>query len=134
MGNKIVQGTVIHGNGLGHTVGMPTANLDYDIENFNIENGVYATKVKIIKSCLNGEVEIIDKFGVTNVGTKPTIDTDSNISIETHILDFDDTIYGYTMYVEFVKKIRDIKKFYDLKAVKDQVDKDIVEARKIFNI
>lgn len=131
MGNKIIQGTVIHGNGLGRTVGMPTANLDFDRENLNIENGVYATRVKIIVFRVNGETEIIDKYGVTNVGLRPTVDNFDKVSIETYILDFNDMIYGQTMHIEFVKKLRDIKKFSDLEALKEQVDKDIVETRKI---
>lgn len=134
MENRIVQGTVIHGRGLGHTVDMATANLDYDKDNFKIDSGVYATKVKIIRLCMDGNVEFEDKYGVTNVGTKPTVDDDENISIETHIIDFDDIIYGYTLHVEFVKRIRDIEKFSDLNVLKAQVDKDIEEARKIFSI
>ena len=45
---------------------------------------------------MDGNVEIEDKYGVTNVGTKPTVDNDENISIETHIIDFDDII-NYTI-------------------------------------
>ena len=119
-----IKGEVIHGKGLGKFVGMPTANLDFDIVNANmdIDMGVYASLVHLEK----------EYIGVTNIGTRPSVDNDKTISIETHILDFDRDIYGEIIEIELLEKIRDIKKFNNIEEVKKQVDKDILVAKKIY--
>lgn len=117
-----IKGKVIHGKGLGKIVGMPTANLDFDITNTKIDIGVYASVVYLEK----------EYVGVTNIGTRPSVDNDKKISIETHILDFDRDIYGEIIEIELIEKIRDIKKFNNLEEVKMQVDKDKLVAKKIY--
>lgn len=117
-----IKGKVIHGKGLGKIVGMPTANLDFDITNTKIDIGVYASVVYLEK----------EYVGVTNIGTRPSVDNDKKISIETHILDFDRDIYGEIIEIELIEKIRDIKKFKNLEEVKMQVDKDKLVAKKIY--
>lgn len=117
-----IKGKVIHGKGLGKIVGMPTANLDFDITNTKIDIGVYASVVYLEK----------EYVGVTNIGTRPSVDNDKKISIETHILDFDRDIYGEIIEIELIEKIRDIKKFKNLEEVKIQVDKDKLVAKKIY--
>lgn len=116
---KIV-GKVIHGNGNGKKVGMPTANIDIKDAEQNIEYGVYAAIVYIN-----------DKkyFGVCNIGNRPTIDDKK--TIEVNIIDFDEDIYDKEIKIDLISKLRDIKKFNNLKEVKTQVDKDIKRVREI---
>lgn len=111
MQNKCVKGIVVHGDGRGKKIGMPTANLEYQS---GIENGVYATKVTIDDKIYKA---------VTNVGTRPSVDNKNYI--EAHIIDFDEEIYGKEISIEFIKKLRETKKFESLTEVKKQVEKDI---------
>lgn len=112
-----ITSVVVMGNQLGRTVGMPTAN--FDSSKISVElpsDGVYGSKVILP----NGE----EKFGVTNIGTKPSVDDSGFHNVETHILDFDGDLYGQSLTVKIVKHIRDIKKFNSLDDVKAQVDLD----------
>jgi riboflavin kinase/FMN adenylyltransferase len=116
-----VTGKVIRGkNRGGRLLGIPTANLKLINEVFP-KNGVYAV-----------EVIYEDKtyHGVANIGFNPTFG-DNALSVETHILDFNQNIYGETIRVIFVKRLRDEKKFDNLEALKAQIQKDIEVARKI---
>ena len=120
----ILKGTIIHGKALGRTVGMPTANLL--VEQGEIPTpGVYATKI------------IIDEekfYGVTNIGQRPTIDQESDISIETFIIDFERDIYNEYITLEVHKYLRPIRTFSNLQAVKEQVEKDVKEAKKYLDM
>jgi len=79
-------------------------------------------------------VEIDGKFysGVTNVGTNPTVNNGDNITVETHITDFNDDIYGKKIFVSFIEKIRDEKKFADITELVSQIDKDCIASKQIF--
>jgi riboflavin kinase/FMN adenylyltransferase len=67
---------------------------------------------------------------MTNVGTKPTFG-DNTITIETHILDFDEDLYGRTIQLEFIEKIREVTKFPSLDALMEQLKKDELITKKI---
>lgn len=117
----ILSGKVVHGKALGRTVGMPTANLC--IEKGTIpEDGVYATRISI-----KGKSYI----SVTNIGRRPTVDKESYITVETHIIDFDQEIYGEQAELEVHKFLRPVQKFESLQAVQKQVQID-VETAKIY--
>ena len=77
-------GIVIHGRGIGKHVGTPTANIEIAKNTFLPKTGVYVADI-----LLSGKIY----YGVTHIGTRPTLDNDSFISIETHIFDFDKDIY-----------------------------------------
>lgn len=117
-----VSGEVVHGKGIGRSVGMPTANVDYKEWPKGLTCGVYSSTVNV-----NGE----EFLAVTNVGSRPSIDNDKKILIETHILDFDKDIYGDIVTVNFYKYLRGVQKFEGLEEVKKQVDKDIKYTREI---
>ena len=102
---------------------MPTANLEPDGPTSYPEPGVYSTRVK-----LRGK----SYMGVTNVGTRPSVDCFDYVTIETFILDFDDTIYGERMMLEFCFYLRPIHKFDSLDEVKRQVEKDSLLTREYF--
>ncbi len=117
--NKIV-GKVIHGNGNGKKVGMPTANIDIKEVDTNIEYGVYGAIVYVKQK---------KYLGVCNIGNRPTIDDLK--TIEVNIIDFDEDIYDQEIEIDLIMKLRDIKKFDNLNEVKKQVDKDIKKVREI---
>lgn len=118
----ILEGEVVHGKALGRTVGMPTANLHISCGELP-EVGVYATRIKIDDKVFNS---------VTNVGRRPTVDEEEQITVETYILDYAEDIYGKNVVLEVCRFLRPVKKFHNLEEVHEQVERDIVEARKYF--
>ena len=112
-----VSGTVIEGRQLGRTIGFPTANIKPDSRYKLIPaNGVYVV-----------EVRLEDKLypGMLSIGSNPTVNDDNSFrSIEVHILDFDNDIYGQNISVIFRKKLRDEKKFDNLKQLMEQMGHD----------
>jgi riboflavin kinase/FMN adenylyltransferase len=109
-----LSGEVIHGKKLGRTIGFPTANLKYN-QNFILPKiGVYYTNIKVNNNIYKG---------ITSVGNNPTVEG-KTLTIETYILDFNKDIYGETIDISFIKKIRDEKKFNSLEDLKDQLEKD----------
>ena len=121
--NYALQGIVLKGNRLGRTIGVPTCNLVADKDKILPPKGVYFTRVFV-----NGE----QYFGVTNVGCKPTVSNEGAVGIETHILDFDEDIYGKVVKVEFLHFQRAEQKFADLEGLKQQLQLDIKNAREYF--
>ena len=113
-------GEVVRGKGLGRTVGMPTANL-HVLEGEIPELGVYAGRV---------EVQGSQYKAVTNIGKRPSVDQDQQITVESYIIDFEGDLYGREMKLELVKYLRPVQKFSGLEGVLEQVKKDIVEAKK----
>lgn len=119
-----LKGVVVSGNHLGRTIGFPTANLGlYDPLKLVPGNGVYAVDVY-----LSGK----RYRGICNIGTRPTVNAGKNISIETHILDFNEDIYGLDLHLGFVDRIRDERKFSDLGQLKAQLEKDKIDAVRFF--
>ena len=116
----ILTGEVVHGKGLGRTVGMPTANL-LVMEGELPEAGVYAGRV---------EVEGNQYKAVTNIGNRPSVDCDQQVTVERFIMDFEGDLYGKQMKLELVKYLRPVQKFSGLEGVLEQVKKDIAEAKK----
>ena len=115
--NYFFSGLVIEGNKLGRTIGYPTANLQIaDEQKLIPANGVYAVEVK---------VEGFDKVykGMMNIGVRPTIDGTNRVT-EVNIFDFDETIYGKSVKVFLVKRLRSEIKFNGLDALKEQLAKD----------
>jgi len=115
--NYMLSGIVVEGQQVGRKIGYPTANLaPKDNEKIVPANGVYATWVLV-----EGELY----SGMLNIGHRPTlIEKANHETIEVHILGFDKDIYGETVTLQIVKKLRGEKKFASLKALKTQIDKD----------
>ena len=112
--NYIVEGKVIGGKQLGRTIGFPTANLKFKENLILPRPGIYATKVYIKDKVY---------MGATNIGFNPTVRAEK-LSIETHILKFSQDIYGETIKIEFLERLRDEKKFDSLDRLKEQLKKD----------
>lgn len=107
---------VIEGQKLGRQLGFKTANLFYPDNLVEIGRGVYKVKVDY-------KGETFD--GIANYGLRPTVTNTDKATLEVHILNFDQDIYGEEIKVTFIKKIRDEKKFESLEELKNQIKEDI---------
>ena len=115
-----LKGMVVDGRRMGRTLGFPTANIVADPEMAVPANGVYITKTFTHNRWLNS---------ITNVGYAPTVrGREGRFSIETHILDYHDDLYGREIEVCFFKKLRGEKRFESVDALKRQVVEDIERA------
>lgn len=117
-----MSGRVVHGDELGRTIGFPTANLPMKRLVAPIK-GVYAVEVQGLS----------DKPlpGVANIGTRPTV-SGVRQQLEVHLLDVDMDLYGRHIDVIIREKIRDEQRFSSLDALKQQIENDVVTARKYF--
>jgi riboflavin kinase/FMN adenylyltransferase len=118
-----IRGKVVKGRSRGGSqLGFPTANIKLHDE-LCPKFGVYAVTVETIHG----------KFmGVANIGYSPTFD-DHIFTIEVHILDFDQDIYGTRIRVNMVARLRDEKKFANIRELSDQIRKDIENAKEILS-
>lgn len=117
-----IDGTVVAGAQRGRTIGFPTANLETPNELLP-PYGVYATTTS-----LDG----IIYPSVTNIGIRPTVDQSGRVTIETHIFDLERDIYGASVRVGFVQRLRDEMKFESLDVLKAQIADDCARARVLF--
>ena len=122
-----LNGTVVHGNEIGRTIGFPTCNLLVDETMVTPPNGVYVTNC-IIRREQDGRVKEEKHPAVTNIGVKPTIGTFAK-NVETHIFDFEEDLYGKDIRVEFLKMTRPEVRFDGLEALKEQIARDCAQAR-----
>ena len=117
-------GIVIHGDKRGRTIGFPTANIGLTQEFIIPRLGVYAVKIKIDNEWYNG---------VCNVGIKPTFNQGTSTpSVEVHIFEFDQDIYGKEATVEWHQFIRNEQKFSGIKELVAQIEQDKLRALKYF--
>ncbi len=114
----IVKGVVVEGKKLGRKLGFPTANILIS-EDLDVENGVYRSKVTI--STLQSKTQY---HAVTNIGHNPTIGVESR-RVESYIIGYNGDLYGQTIEVELLDKIRDELKFESIDLLREQVLKDI---------
>lgn len=117
-----VCGRVVHGEKRGRSIGFPTANIQMFRNNSPI-TGVFAVTLTGVG---NSEIS-----GVANVGTRPTFEGAAMVLLETHLLNFNQDIYGREVEVHFRKKIRDEMRFQSLDELKKQIQKDVADAQKI---
>lgn len=113
-------GTVENGNHLGRTLGFPTLNLYPKAEKMLPPRGVYLSGVCV------GEKHY---FGVTNIGSKPTVQQRDKISVETYVYDFDEEIYGQEIGVELLAFRRAEKKFQSVDELQQQIKKDLEDGK-----
>ena len=109
-----MMGNVVHGNALGRTIQMPTANIIPDANKKLLPFGVYASIV---------EVNQKSYYGVTNNGKKPTIGN-YNVGVETYIMDFNEDIYDQPIKVSFFEYLRTEERFPNLTALRRQLQAD----------
>ena len=112
-----IDGLVVKGRQLGRTINFPTANLQLSEKYLLPEtNGVFITKIKVRDKIYKS---------ITNIGYNPTVSNEQNKKfIETHILDFDDDIYGEKIEIYFYEFLRNEQKFESFDHLKEQLKKD----------
>lgn len=120
----VLTGTVRHGRGLGSSRLFPTANLIIPPHVLVPSHGVYVTRATLEDGT--------SYAAVTNVGTRPTVNSGSDITVEACLLDFEGDLYGKTLRVEFFQHLRDEIRFDSLDALKAQIAADADTARAYF--
>ena len=120
----MMTGKVVKGDGLGKKINYPTANIFIE-ETYKIipKDGVYLVETIIKDKLFNG---------MMNIGHRPTIGT-KNKSIEVHLFNFNEDIYGQVISIKMISKIRDEKKFSSIQALKEQLVKDENYCLKLIN-
>jgi riboflavin kinase/FMN adenylyltransferase len=117
-----VDGTIVEGKKRGQTIGFPTANLATDNELIP-PNGVYATTMTI---------DGIVHAGLTNIGIRPTFG-ETDVTIETHLLRYSGDLYGRSVRLGFVQRLRDERRFEDVDALRAQIEADQRRAERLFS-
>jgi riboflavin kinase/FMN adenylyltransferase len=117
-----LDGTIVEGRKRGKTIGFPTANMVTDNELIP-PHGVYATTTTI-----DGLVHA----GLTNIGVRPTFD-ETEPTIETHLLQYSGDLYGRTVRLAFVQRLRDERRFDDVHALRAQIEADQRRAEHLFS-
>ena len=110
-----LSGDVVSGNKIGRTIGFPTANIDVHSEKLIPKSGVYAVKIIIAEKAFSG---------MLNIGSRPTVDTSNKKTIEAHIFDFQENLYGKKIKIVFKKYIREERKFENKEALRQQLFQD----------
>ena len=119
-----MSGTVITGDGRGRTIGIPTANVNIPASKAMPLNGVYACWAQV------GEEK---HQAVVNIGLRPTFKTgELRPRVEAHLLDYAADLYGQTVTLEFIERLRDEQKFSSVDALIAQIHADIITARGMF--
>jgi riboflavin kinase/FMN adenylyltransferase len=126
LGRRVsISGVVVKGSERGKSLGFPTANIDYEADILP-PKGVY-----VVRALLGRK-----KYpAIANIGTRPSFEKQiSKLYLEVHILDFSKNIYGKRLEVEFLKKVRNEKKFTSPQQLIQQIQKDESFAREYFKI
>jgi riboflavin kinase/FMN adenylyltransferase len=116
-----LSGEVIRGKARGRTLGFPTANVAA-VQEIKPANGVYAAQARV-------DGELID--AAVSIGIVPTFDNGNDLSVEAYLLDFDGDLYGQTITLEFVKRLRPERRFDGPEALIAQITEDVKQVRDI---
>ena len=115
-----IEGVVGHGRQLGRQLGFPTANLLVD-EALSAEDGVYASQA---------EVGGVWYDAMSNLGTNPSVGGRVR-RLETHLFDFEGSLYGCRLRVELLHKVRDERRFASVDELRAQIEKDCTTIREL---
>jgi riboflavin kinase/FMN adenylyltransferase len=115
-----IRGTVVHGAGRGRDLGFPTANLE-GIETLLPAEGIYAGRAYVDGRSWSAAISL---------GPNPTFD-DGRLKAEVHLLDFCGMLYGRTIEVDFLSRLRDIQRFHSVAELVSQMDRDLEATRRI---
>lgn len=119
----VLSGRVVSGRRLGHTLGIPTANLALPPSLLRPRFGVYAAK-----AYFDGQA----RLAVVNIGSRPTVGG-SHVTVEPWILDFDGDLYGHMLRLEFYTFLRPERKFSSLEALKSEIQRNAEQVRAYFH-
>ncbi|MFN6568960.1 bifunctional riboflavin kinase/FAD synthetase [Dendronalium sp. ChiSLP03b] len=126
-------GVVVQGQQLGRTIGFPTANIQLPQDKFLPRKGVYAVRVSILSKTSDETVPQPQNLGVMNIGDRPTVNGTCS-SVEVHLFDWSDDLYGKKLAVQLVEFLRPEQKFPSLEALKTQIQLDCTVARKVLSV
>lgn len=120
-----IEGTVVSGHQLGRKLGYPTANLGIDtLVGEMPAPGVYAAHCRLA----DGRV----LKAMLNVGYRPTVEQGgAEVSIEAHLLDFDEDLYGQRIQLKLISRIRDERRMVSLQELREQLARDLEVVRQI---
>ena len=121
--NHSLSGVVVLGDQRGRTLGFPTANIEVDSKLLLPGDGIYATW-----AIIDGKRH----KSATSIGVRPTFDLTQRL-VEVFIMDFDADLYGQTVRLEFIKKVRDQEKFDGLEALVKQINQDVDDCRQVLD-
>ena len=118
--NYLLTGEIIMGQGIGRKINFPTVNL-HIAEDYKLipHKGVYIVRANFNEKSI---------FGIMNIGFRPTVGGKGQ-TIEIHLLDFKEDLYGSNMQIEVLKRLRDEKKFESIQELAEQISKDEKSAR-----
>jgi riboflavin kinase/FMN adenylyltransferase len=117
-------GAVVHGDGRGSRLGVPTANLSPPPERLIPAGGIYA--------CLAHTERLGTHPAAANVGTRPTFDGHA-MTVEAHLLEFNGNLYDQTLALDFIARLRDEVAFPDVESLMAQMQKDIARTQEILD-
>jgi riboflavin kinase/FMN adenylyltransferase len=120
-----ISGEIVFGAQRGRVLGFPTAN----IKLFEEKKALPANGVYVVDCFLDDK----KYYGIMNIGYRPTFENKHELVLETHILNFNSDIYGRTLKIEFLKRLRDEKKFESRDALIHQIEYDKNVAQRIIN-
>ena len=115
-----ITATVEHGKGLGRHLGAPTFNQTPQATLLIPARGVYLTRCNVAGQ---------EYYGLTNIGTHPTVDVDAQLNLETHLLHFEGDLYQKELRIEFLDYIRPEQRFESKEALQKQIQQDIKAAQ-----
>lgn len=137
-----MSGHIQHGDKRGRTIGFPTANVPLHRETPAV-SGVFAVRLwgrelGVCKNLLDSDIDFHQGSegkqginGIANIGYRPTVDGKKGL-LEVHLFDYEGDLYGKLVHVDFLHKIRDEMKFDSFEILKEQILKDVVEAKEYF--
>jgi len=118
-----LRGPVIHGDGRGKSINVPTANIGYSREKMIPANGIYACWAYVQEERYRAAI---------NIGINPTFTPDKQIpNVEAHLLDFEREIYGQDVRLEFVARLRDELRFDSVDVLVEQIWRDVEQTKRI---
>lgn len=120
-----IAGKVVHGSKQGRVLGFPTANISPHRRAVPVE-GIFVVQTHGL-----GPQAIP---GVADIGNRPTIDGGGRTLLEVFLFDFDQMIYGKTIYVEFLKKLRDEERYDSMEELRLQIAKDVEDGKQFFGL
>lgn len=119
-----LSGEIVHGNNLGHKIGIPTINQTFPIGKVMPALGVYCSRVTIDNQVY---------YGITNIGSKPTVQDYLVYGIETHLFDCNENLYGKQATTQLLHFVRPEQKFSSLDTLMQQLEKDKLFGRNYMN-
>ncbi|MCW2999094.1 MAG: bifunctional riboflavin kinase/FAD synthetase [Solirubrobacterales bacterium] len=117
----VIDGEVMHGEKRGRTLGFPTANL--------VPQDGYVTPAHGVYACRARTADGVWHTAATNVGVRPQFETGLGLLIEAYLVDYEGDVYGETLRVEFLKRLRGERRFASVEVLLEQMARDVEDAR-----